>query len=190
MMATRTLLDTTRAVEQLHAGHIIAYPTEAVFGLGCDPCNESAVRKLLSLKGRHESAGFVLIASEFSQLLPWIADSGESLIEQAMQSWPGPVTWLFPRADKVPDFIAGKHDTIAVRITAHAPSRVLCDAFGAALISSSANHTAAEPARSAGEVEDYFGHYLGGILTGPLGGAQHPCEIRDLVSGRVLRKGQ
>ncbi|GMR15375.1 MAG: L-threonylcarbamoyladenylate synthase [Gammaproteobacteria bacterium] len=186
-MITHTLLDTAGAVEHLRAGHIIAYPTEAVFGLGCDPRNESAVRKLLSLKGRRESAGFVLIASEFSQLQPWIADTEEPLIDRAMQTWPGPVTWLFPRAPDVPDFVAGEHDTVAVRITAHAPCRALCNAFGSALISSSANHASAKPARSAGEVEDYFGHYLGGILTGPLGGAEHPSEIRHLASGKVLR---
>jgi len=188
-MATHTLLDTAGAVEQLRAGHIIAYPTEAVFGLGCDPGNESSVRKLLSLKGRRKGAGFVLIASEFSQLQPWIAATDESLINKAMQTWPGPVTWLFPRANDVPDFIAGEHDTVAVRITAHEPSRALCVAFGAALISTSANHTSARPARSAGEVEDYFGHYLGGILAGSLGGAEHPSEIRDLASGDILRAG-
>jgi len=188
-MTTLTLLDTAGAVEQLRAGHVIAYPTEAVFGLGCDPANESAVRKLLSLKGRRESAGFVLIASEFSQLQPWISDSDKSLTDKAMQTWPGPVTWLFPRAATVPDYVAGDHDSIAVRITAHEPSRILCEAFGSALISSSANHTAAKPARSAGEVEDYFDHYIAGILAGPLGGAEKPSEIRDLVSGNIIRKG-
>jgi len=188
-MATPTLLDITDAVEQLYAGQIIAYPTEAVYGLGCDPDNEVALRKLLSLKGRRESAGFVLIASEFSQLKPWIADTSEALTETAMQTWPGPITWLFPRAAGVSDLVAGVHDTIAVRITAHEPSRELCSAFGSALISSSANHTAARPARSAGEVEGYFGHYLAGILTGPLGGAERPSEIRDLATGNVLRQG-
>jgi len=188
-MATDTLLDIRAAVKQLHAGHVIAYPTEAVFGLGCDPSNESAVRKLLSLKGRQESAGFVLIASDFSQLKPWIAETGDALLERAMASWPGPVTWLFPRATGVADYVAGDHETIAVRITAHEPSRTLCESFGSALISSSANHTSAPPARSAGEVEDYFGHYLGGILKGPLGGSERPSEIRDLLSGRVIRKG-
>jgi len=188
MHSTRyTTLDTAGAVEQLRAGNIIAYPTEAVFGLGCDPGNESAVRKLLALKGRPESAGFVLIASQFSQLQPWIARTEESLLDKAMQTWPGPVTWLFPRAPDVPDFIAGEHDTVAVRITAHAPSRALCDAFGAALISTSANPSAARPARSADEVENYFGHGIGGILAGPLGGAEQPSQIRDLASGKVLR---
>ena len=111
-----TLLDTAAAVECLHAGHVIAYPTEAVFGLGCDPSNEGAVRKLLRLKGRHESAGLVLIASDFSQLKAWIAKVDKSLINRAMQTWPGPVTWLFPRAACVPDYVAGTHSTVAVRI--------------------------------------------------------------------------
>jgi L-threonylcarbamoyladenylate synthase len=188
-MKDRTLLDTATAVEYLLAGHVIAYPTEAVFGLGCDPSNESAVRKLLSLKGRHESAGLVLIASEFSQLKPWIAEVDKSLIKKAMQTWPGPVTWLFPRAAGVPDYVAGRHNTIAVRITAHGPSRALCEAFGSALISTSANHTTARPARTAAEVRDYFGSGLAGILVGELGGGEKPSEIRDLVSGNIIRQG-
>ena len=187
-MTTHTLLDTADAVERLHAGHVIAYPTESVFGLGCDPGNEPAVRKLIALKGRSEAAGLVLIASEYSQLQEWVADIDVALLARALQTWPGPVTWLFPRAAGVPDYVAGDHDTIAVRITAHEPSRALCSAFGTALISSSANHSAARPARSAGEVEDYFGHYLGGILAGPLGGAQNPSEIRDLATDTVVRK--
>ena len=188
-MASYTLLDTAGAVEQLRAGHVIAYPTEAVYGLGCDPSNESAVRKLLLLKGRKESAGLVLIASDFSQLQPWIADIDESLINKAMRTWPGPVTWLFPRAAGVPDYVAGKHDTIALRITAHKSSRDLCVAFGSALVSTSANHTADRPARSVEEVNDYFGHNIKGILIGPLGGAENPSEIRDLISGNIIRQG-
>ena len=188
-MTKQSLLDTAGAVEQLRAGHVIAYPTEAVYGLGCDPANETAIRKLLALKGRHESAGFVLIASKFSQLKPWIPDLDESLTDKAMQTWPGPVTWLFPRAGGVPDYVAGKHDTIALRITAHEPSRALCDAFGSALISSSANHAASKPARSPAEVEAYFGDQLAGILAGPLGDAKNPSEIRDLVTGNIIRRG-
>lgn len=188
-MKARTLLDTAAAVKHLQTGDVIAYPTEAVFGLGCDPFNESAVRKLLLMKGRHESAGLVLIASEFSQLKPWIADVDQSLVDKAMQTWPGPVTWLFPRAAGVPDFVAGRHETVAVRVTAHGPSRGLCKAFGAALISTSANHTTAKPARSASEVWSYFGSDLAGILAGDLGGGEKPSEIRDLVTGKIIRQG-
>jgi L-threonylcarbamoyladenylate synthase len=188
-MASPTLLDTATAAERLRAGHVIAYPTEAVFGLGCDPTNETAVRKLLALKGRHESAGLVLIASAFSQLLPWVAEVPASLTDKAMQTWPGPVTWLFPRANNVPNYVAGEHETIALRITAHQPSRDLCDAFGSALISTSANHTSAAPARSAAEVDDYFGQSLGGILAGSLGDGSKPSEIRDLLTGTIIRQG-
>ena len=188
-MATYTLLDTAGAVEQLRSGHVIAYPTEAVFGLGCDPANESAVRELLSLKNRHESAGLVLIARDYSQLAPWISDVDESLKTKAMQTWPGPITWLFPRANFVPDFVAGRHDTVAVRITAHEPSRELCKAFDSALISTSANPSTASPARSAQQVHDYFGHHIKGILAGTLGESGKPSQIRDLVSGKVIRPG-
>jgi len=188
-MATHTLLDIASAVEQIRAGNIIAYPTEAVYGLGCDPANESAVRKLLSLKGRHESAGLVLIASKYSQLLPWISNIEAALTDRAMQTWPGPVTWLIPRATGVPSYVAGDHDTIAVRVTAHEPSRELCEALGSALISTSANRSAARPARNAAEVHNYFGQQLAGVLDGPLGGAENPSEIRDLVSGTVIREG-
>jgi L-threonylcarbamoyladenylate synthase len=188
-MATDTLLDTNTAVTHLHSGEVIAYPTEAVYGLGCDPANESAVRKLLKLKGRHESAGLVLIASRWSQLVPWIADIDQALKDKAMQAWPGPVTWLFPRASNVPDFVAGKHPTVALRITSHQPSRDLCDAFGSALVSTSANHTSAAPARSVEEVQNYFGRNIAGILAGSLGDTDNPSEIRDLVSGAIIRQG-
>ncbi len=183
------LLDTSGAVEQLRNGNIIAYPTEAVYGLGCDPLNETAIRTLLGLKNRSVSAGFVLIASDFEQLLPWVAETDTDLVNKAMQTWPGPVTWLFPRAPQVPDIVAGDHASIAVRITAHGPSRALCEAFGSALISSSANTQSAKPARSITEVVDFFGDQLGGILAGSLGALKQPSEIRDLLSGNIVRHG-
>jgi L-threonylcarbamoyladenylate synthase len=188
-MAKLTLLATIAAAQLLRDGQVIAYPTEAVYGLGCDPANESAVRKLLALKDRHESSGLVLIASEYSQIRPWVADIDEASIDKAMHTWPGPVTWLFPRAAGVPDYVAGSHKTIAVRITAHEPSRLLCQAFGSALISTSANPSSASSARSTEEVDTYFGQGIAGILAGPLGGAVNPSEIRDLVSEKIIRQG-
>ena len=188
-MANQPLLDAARAAELLHAGQVIAYPTEAVYGLGCDPRNETAVRKILALKDRHESAGLVLIASEFDQLESWVAEVSQALLERAMRTWPGPVTWLFPRAAGVPDFVAGRHDTVAVRVTAHVPSRQLCKAFGSALISTSANPTTAPPARSVDEVRIYFETGLAGILAGELGDGRKPSEIRDLASGNIIRAG-
>jgi L-threonylcarbamoyladenylate synthase len=133
--------------------------------------------------------GLVLIASGFEQLSGWTGEVDQVLLDKAMQTWPGPVTWLFPRAAGVPDYVAGRHATVAVRITAHGPSRALCTAFGGALISTSANPSTALPARSADEVRKYFATGLAGILAGELGKGKKPSEIRDLASGMIIRQG-
>lgn len=181
------LLNAQQAAEQLQQGRVIAYPTEAVFGLGCDPSNEQAVRSLLSLKHRPESAGLILIGASFEQFEGWVADMPAQDLAKALDSWPGPVTWLFPKGPKTADFISGEHDTVAIRVTGHAASADLCRAFDGPVVSTSANPRSAAPARSSGEVENYFGAYIGGILEGALGGNEQPSEIRDLASGRVIR---
>jgi len=188
-MVTHSLLTPEQAAQKMREGEVIAYPTEAVFGLGCDPLNEAAVRRLLSLKGRKASAGLILIADQFARFESFIEPVPSGLLETAMARWPGPVTWLFPRADSVPDWLAGSHATIALRLTAHPVCREICAAFGGAIVSTSANPSSAEPARSAARVEEYFGAYLGGTVAGGLGGDERPSEIRDLVSGAIIRGG-
>jgi len=187
-MAKHSLLTVDQAARCLHAGEIIAYPTEAVFGLGCDPRNEQAVYRLLHLKNRPVSAGLILIADCYQRFEPFIGPVSAELQALAMSCWPGPVTWLFPRADSVPHWLAGDHDTIALRLTAHPTCRELCAAFTGAIVSTSANPSSAEPATSADRVEEYFGSYLSGIVSGALGGEERPSEIRDLASGAVIRK--
>jgi L-threonylcarbamoyladenylate synthase len=188
-MARHSLLTVAQAADCLRAGRLIAYPTEAVFGLGCDPDNEKAVRQLLSMKGRDVSAGLILIADEFQRFLPYTGDVGPERLEAAFATWPGHVTWLFPRGGAAPDWVAGAHETVALRVTAHPVCRELCAAYGGAIVSTSANPRSAPPAMSSGQVEEYFGPYLAGIVEGALGEAENPSEIRDLASGAVLRKG-
>jgi L-threonylcarbamoyladenylate synthase len=177
-----------RAVHCLRDGEVIAYPTEAVYGLGCDPKNESAVRKVLALKDRPASAGLILIGEDISHFDAYVGPIDPVQRERALSSWPGPVTWLFPRAKTVPDWLAGDHDTIAVRLTAHPVCRALCAAFEGAIVSTSANPRGAEPARSARSVIHYFGDGIAGVVAGDLGGQKAPSEIRDLASGQVIRE--
>jgi L-threonylcarbamoyladenylate synthase len=184
-----SLLTPDQAAQRLHDGAVIAYPTEAVYGLGCDPRNEAAVHALLSLKSRPASAGLILIADQFEKFGSFTTTVSAELLSVAMETWPGPVTWLFPRADNVPDWLAGHHQTIAIRLTAHPVCRELCAAFGGAIVSTSANPASAEPARSAAQVEEYFGSSIGGTVAGALGSNDQPSEIRDLASGKILRKG-
>ena len=184
------LLSVAEGAACLRAGEVIAYPTEAVYGLGCDPASEPAVRELLSLKARPAAAGLILIADTYERLEPYIRKPSEAQLQPALASWPGPVTWLFPRAAGVPDWLAGEHETVAVRVTAHPVCRSLCAAFGGAIVSTSANPSSAGPARSVDQVRAYFGDALCGIVEGDLGGQAAPSEIRDLLSGRVIRPAE
>jgi L-threonylcarbamoyladenylate synthase len=188
-MSAVHMLSTHEAARQMRAGSVIAYPTEAVYGLGCDPANEQAVRHLLALKQRSPDAGLILIADRFERFQPFIGKIDETLLQPALASWPGPVTWLFPRADNVPDWLAGKHPAIALRVTDHEVCRKLCVSFGGAIVSTSANPTTRPAPKTAAEVADYFPEGLAGIVEGEVGGRELPSEIRDLLSGQLIRAG-
>ena len=183
------MLTVSQAAECLREGRVIAYPTEAVYGLGCDPLNEAAVRRVLELKSRPAEAGLILIADRLERFRRFVRTVDDTLLDRALATWPGPVTWLFPRAAGVPDWLAGSHPTIALRVTAHPLCQALCQAFGGAIVSTSANPRAAEPARTPEQVTEYFGDALCGIVEGPLGAGERPSEIRDLATGHVLRTG-
>jgi L-threonylcarbamoyladenylate synthase len=187
-VADTPFLSIGEAAQSLRDGQVVAYPTEAVYGLGCDPGCEAAVRRILELKSRPATAGLILIADRFERFDPFVGPLPRGQFEQAMATWPGPVTWLFPRGEGVPDWLAGAHPTIALRVTAHPVCRDLCDAFGGALVSTSANPRSAEPARTAQRVVEYFGDRLAGIVEGELGRELRPSEIRDLATGRIIRE--
>ena len=172
----------------LDRGDVLAYPTEAVYGLGCDPLNAAAVLRLLALKQRPLEAGLILIAADYTQIEPFVAPLSAPLRRRVFASWPGPVTWLLPARPDVPAWLRGRHATLAVRITAHPGSRALCQAFGGALVSTSANPRGRTPARTALQVQRYFGNTVA-VLHGPLGNRSRPSEIRDAATGRVLRNG-
>lgn len=185
----RSLLST---LEQLKAGKVVAYPTEAVFGLGCDPECEEAVLTLLKLKHRAIEKGLILIASDYSMLTPYI-DETHLTSEQkarALSSWSqgDVVTWIFPKNINTPYFLTGRFDTIAIRVTHHPLVNKLCRLFGKPLVSTSANRSNHPPCKTAAEVEAQFGDKVA-ILQGEVGGRDKPSEIRDIKSGLVLREG-
>ena len=179
----------TEVVAALHAGGVVAYPTEAVYGLGCDPQNRSACERLFAIKRRPPSQGVLLIAAELASLQKYIdlAAVPAAAMARAVATWPGPHTWIFPRAPDAPAWLAREHAGIAVRVTAHAPAAGLCRAFGGALVSTSANRHGEPPARTFAEVSAVFGTELDAILNGPVGGLERPTPIRDAISGAVVR---
>lgn len=177
------------AVRLLRAGDVLAYPTEAVFGLGCDPLNEAAVQRVLAIKGRPVAKGLILIAADFADLEPFVKPLTAEQQARLNATWPGPVTWLLPVRPTTPAWLRGRHDTLAVRVTAHPVAAALCAAWGGALVSTSANLSGQPPARSALAVRRRLGRRVDRVVPGAVGGAARPSEIRDLRSGRVVRPG-
>lgn len=174
------------AAAQIQAGGVIAYPTEAVFGLGCDPLNETAVRRLLAIKQRPEEKGLILLADDAAQLSGWVTASEDDW--QTMQArWPGPVTFLVPVTPKVPRWITGKHRKVAVRVCGHPLARELALAANTPIVSTSAN-LAGEPShREAGPLHQQLGNQLDGILPGECNLSDHPSTIIDLETRAVIR---
>jgi L-threonylcarbamoyladenylate synthase len=177
-----------KAVALLHNGGIIAYPTEGVWGLGCDPFDEAAVHRILKLKQRPVEKGLILIAAGVDQVAALLAPLTSEQRATVLSTWPGPTTWLLPDPEQlVPAWIKGKFATVAVRVSAHPGVVRLCRAFGGPLVSTSANPADAPPAVSRLRVQTWFGAELDYIVPGRLGGQIGPSTIRDLHSAVPVR---
>lgn len=176
-----------RAAAILRQGGIVAYPTEGVWGLGCDPDNAEAVLKLLRLKQRPWQKGLILIAADFAQVEAYVNPLDTKRMAAIHATWPGPVTWLLPARVTTPEWLRGKHKTLAVRVTAHPLAAALCRQFGEAIVSTSANLAGQRATLNHLQVMQRFGKVLDYILPGETGGQRRPSEIRDGVTGRVVR---
>lgn len=168
-------------------GGVIAYPTEAVYGLGCDPTNQQAVERILQLKQRPEAKGFILIASCWEQVADWLLPIAPERLAEIRKTWPGPYTWVFPTKPQTPTWLKGEHDSLAVRITAHPIAAELCEILGHALVSTSANIHQQPAARTANEIQQYFPSGIDLIIDEPVGTLDKPTTIKDALTGKVLR---
>lgn len=190
MMNKSPFLDLTSLVITLRQQQVIAYPTEAVFGLGCDPDSESAVQALLKLKQRPWQKGLILVAAHYDQLTDYINDDALDNAARARMfaCWPGPVTWVIPARPATPRWLTGQYASLAIRVSAFEPVRRLCLAFGKPLVSTSANLTGQPPARTADEVREQLGAAFP-VLDEAVEGLRNPSEIRDALSGELIRHG-
>ena len=175
------------AAQIVHAGGVVAYPTEAVWGLGCNPFNETAVRRLLALKNRPVGKGLILIADSIDVFEPLLEDITTAQRRKLEVTWPGPNTWLVPHGNLLPSWIVGGFATVAIRVSAHPIARDLCHAVGGPIVSTSANPSGKAPALSSLSVKRYFGADLDGSLNGAIGNAKAPSSIRNLITGQVIR---
>ena len=176
-----------QAVNTLKSGGVIAYPTEAVWGLGCDPFNEQAVLDLLVLKQRPMAKGLILIAASVEQVEPYLQLLTPEQRQTVVNSWPAAKTWVVPVEEQFPIWVRGEHLSVAVRVSAHPPVQALCNAFGGAIISTSANITGKKTAKTTLQIRQQLADGVDYIFSAPLGGLKNPSQIRDARTGQILR---
>jgi L-threonylcarbamoyladenylate synthase len=175
------------AARCFHQGGILAYPTEAIYGLGCDPLNWYAVQRLLQLKKRPVDKGLILIAANYEQLQPFIKPLPAEKMQKVLESWPGPNTWLLPVADGLPYWLCGRHQTLAVRVTDHPLAAALSLACASPLVSTSANISNRKPAVNPTQVRDRLAMMADCVIHGSTGDRKAPSIIREAATGTIIR---
>jgi len=175
------------AAQILTEGGLIAYPTEAVFGLGCLPDRHDTIQKLLTLKKRPKEKGLILLASDLSQLSPYLCPIDPNILKKIKASWPGPTTWILPTPQETSPLIRGNFESIAVRISAHPIVQELCTQCQSPIISTSANISGQPMSYTTQDVKKHFNNDLDYILDGALGDSKKPSIIKDALSDQIIR---
>ena len=176
-----------RIRQHLKRGGIIAYATESCFGLGCDPHNAIALKKLLKLKQRDVSKGMIVIGDHLKQILPLCAQLSHEQHSMLRATWPAAHTWVIPAADTCNPLLTGGRASIAVRVPAHTGARSLCTQAGMALVSTSANLSGKKSIKSYhAALRKFAGRVL--VLQGKIGHYRKPSTVQDLVTKKILRK--
>lgn len=175
--------------EIIKQGGVVAYPTEAVYGLGCDPDNDVAIRRLLALKRRPWQKGLILVASDYQQLLPYIDESKltNEQLSKVFVKWPGPFTFIMPIKPGLSNLLCGSFNSLAVRVSSHPTIKSICQSIGKPLVSTSANHAGEPPAMNSEEIIAKFDGEIDALIAGSLGAERKPSAIVDAISGKVLR---
>ncbi len=178
-----------RAARIVLSGGVIAYPTEAVYGLGCLPDETDALARILAIKHRDAHKGLLLIAATLEQVEEQAILPSGSMRRRILDSWPGPVTWLLEARPTVPRMVTGGGSQLGIRITDHPVARRLCARAGVALVSTSANVSGRPPAVDALTLHRTLGASVDYVLPGALGDRARPSMIVDARNGAVIRAG-
>jgi len=183
------ILTVAQAVSLLQEGEVLAYPTEAVYGLGCLPRLKESVYRILSLKKRPVEKGLILVAATMEQLKPLLdlRQIKEKRLADILKTWPGPYTWVFPATEQVPHWITGSHHSVAVRLSAHPVVQALCLGLGSPIVSTSANVATEPPLGDLELLRQVFSGKISGVVAGDLGGLGQPTSVQDAITNRILR---
>ena len=153
-----------KAAEQLKAGHLVAFPTETVYGLGADASNEQAVKRIYEVKGRPTNHPLIIHVSSINGLEVWAQNIPEYAVNLARAFWPGPMTLILNRKDIAKDFITGSQDSVGIRVPSDPIALELLSRFetlgGLGIAAPSANRFGQVSPTSSKDVQDEIGAYL------------------------------
>jgi L-threonylcarbamoyladenylate synthase len=152
------------AAQALINGHLVAFPTETVYGLGADATNEKAVSRIYSVKGRPSDHPLIVHISSINKLDQWATDIPDYAIKLAREFWPGPMTLILPRTDLAKDYITGGQNNVGLRVPAQPIALALLNKFeelgGQGVAAPSANRFGAVSPTAAEAVDEELGEYL------------------------------
>ena len=176
------------AAHVVRHGGVVAYPTESVWGLGCDPDNVEALAQLFALKQRPIDKGLILVSGQIEHFEFLLKTLPLTLQQRFAQVQCRPTTWLVPDPfNKVSSLIKGRHASVALRVSHHPELQCLTKRLGYPIVSTSANPAGREPADSRLKLVQYFNSGLDYVMRASLNVQGQPSTIRDLVSNTVVR---
>ncbi len=174
------------AIQCLSSGGVIAYPTESVFGLGCDASNIQAIERILKIKQRDSNKGLILLVSDIRQASHFIRPLNIKSVSKLNTTSNQATTWLLAKSSETPKLISGEHSKIAIRVTNHPIARALCHELGSPIVSTSCNFNGEPPFSKAALIPNHLATHLDLILKGDCGG-QAPSKIVDFMTGEQIR---
>lgn len=175
-----------KAVDLLNAGELVAFPTETVYGLGADAANAAAVARIFAAKGRPRSHPLIVHVSGLKAAREWTSEMPGAAGRLAEAFWPGPLTLVLPKADRVLADVTGGQATVALRAPAHPVARALLAAFGRGIAAPSANRYGRISPTRADDVREELGDRVGLVLDGGECEVGLESTIVACLDGRVM----
>jgi L-threonylcarbamoyladenylate synthase len=174
------------AAHIIKSGGIIAYPTDTIYGLGCDPYNICAIEKINIIKQRPLNKKFILLAGHFNQIKPLIKmdKNQEKIILRATQ----PTSWVVNAGPHAPKWLIDNNGTLTIRVSQNNIVQRLCHILGHAIISTSANPSGKTPAKNSLELHKYFHHTVDKILASNKKLTNKPSKIIRLCDNYIFRQ--
>ena len=179
------------AARIIHSGGVIAFRTDTFYGLGADPFNANAVRKIRELKGREDTKPILLLISDPREIDRLIVHQTSLFESIANRFWPGPITLIGEARSELPEELTAGTHTIGLRLPDDEKVRSLVRECGGVLTATSANTSGNEPAKTAAEVESYFPEGIDLVLDSGMTMATQASTVLD-VSGespKLIREG-